>query len=104
MKANLVKIVGSTIGLLALGSICIIGVRAQQSTAGTCVPSPVKRVGIGSVGSGSVSTNWVGCLVAGRTDTMDKITPGPFPKIFGQVEIGLRSDGVVIWRAAPKAN
>ena len=53
--------------------------------------------------SSVITTNWVGYLVAGQGDTMDRITPHPSPTIVRQVEIGLRSDGIVVWRAASKA-
>ena len=86
MKANLAKILGSAVALLALGSICIIGVRAQQTAK--------------NLSSSAVTTNWVGYLVAGRGDAFDRITPNPSPTIVRQVEIGLRSDRVVIWREA----
>ena len=88
MRASLIKVVGSGIVLLALGSVCIIGVRGQQAARNSS-PS-------------AVTTNWVGYLVAGRTDTADRITQNPSPTIIRQVELGLRSDGVVIWREATK--
>jgi len=88
MKTSFAKIVGSAGGLLALGSICILGVRAQQST--------------GNTSSTTVTTNWIGALVAGRNDALDRITQGPFPTIVGQVEIGLRSDGIIVWRQASR--
>ncbi|HEV2393297.1 MAG TPA: hypothetical protein VG146_13160 [Verrucomicrobiae bacterium] len=85
MRANFIKIVGPAI-LLALGSIFLISVRAQKTGS--------------SSSSVAMTTNWVGCLVAGRSDASDRISPGPSPTIVRQVEIGLRSDGVVIWREA----
>lgn len=72
--------------VLALGATCMIGVRAQQSAKNATSPA--------------VTTNWVGYLVAGRSDPHDPITANPFPTVVRQVEIGLRSDGVVIWREA----
>jgi len=89
MKAKFAKIVGSIIVLLGLGSICIVSVRAQK-TGRDSSPS-------------IVTTNWVGYLVAGRTDMSDRITSNPSPTVIRQVEIGLRSDGVVIWREMTKA-
>jgi hypothetical protein len=46
----------------------------------------------------SVTTNWVGCLVIGEKDTVDAISPGAHPKSLEHVQLGLRSDGVVVWR------
>jgi len=51
--------------------------------------------------TGSVTTNWVGCLVVGKSDALDQMAKGLFPTSVQQVQIGLRSDGVVIWRSAP---
>jgi len=90
MTPKINKIIGSSIALLALGMICILGVRAQQrQNAAPSGPLPV-------------TTNWVGYFVAGQNDTLDRITPNPSPTIIRQVEIGLRSDGVVIWREADR--
>ena len=89
MRAKFAKIIGSIVVSLALGLICIISVRAQQAGRNSSLPT--------------VTTNWVGYLVAGRTDISDRITPNPSPTVDRQVEIGLRSDGVVIWREATRA-
>jgi hypothetical protein len=86
MRGKSNKIVVSAMGVLLLGAIGIIGVRGQQSDRNSHRPT--------------ISTNWVGYLVAGRLDTTDQITPNPFPTVSRQVEIGLRSDGVVVWREA----
>jgi hypothetical protein len=86
MKATFAKIVGSAIALPALGAICIMGVRAQPTA--------------GNLRSSALTTNWVGYLVAGQSDTIDRMTPNPSPTIVRRVEIGLRGDGVVIWRNA----
>jgi hypothetical protein len=88
MKTTIAKIVGPSLALLLLGSICIPGVRAQQASRSSSPPA--------------VTTNWMGYLVAGQSDTSDRITPSPSPSIVRQVEIGLRSDGVVIWREATR--
>jgi hypothetical protein len=83
MKANTLKIVGLAIALAAFGAVCIVGTHAQQTPAGS-----------------RITTNWTGCLVVGREDTMDNIARGPHPTTVREVEIGLRSDGVVVWRNA----
>lgn len=82
MKANLLKIAALTLGLTTL--IYIFRIHAQPAT----------------VQSASVTTNWVGCLVVGKDDAIDRIARGPFPTSVGGVEIGLRSDGIVVWRDA----
>jgi hypothetical protein len=87
MRAKCVKIVVSAIALLALAATCIVAVRAQTA---------------GNLGSATVTTNWVGYLVAGQNDTLDQIALNPSPTVVRTVEIGLRSDGVVIWREANK--
>ncbi len=86
MKANFCKVVGWTLLILILGSIWM---RAQQSG--------------GHSGSSGVVTNWVGFLVAGQNDTSDRITRNPSATVVREIQLGLRSDGVVIWRAAPMA-
>ncbi len=94
MRGKIAKLVGSTITLLAVGSIGIIGLRAQQ-TADSSITSPA-------------TTNWVGYLVVGeyvgtgQSGPIDPMpgTTGPHPATVRHVQIGLRSDGVVIWRTA----
>ncbi len=90
MRAKFAKIAGSTIALLALASIGILGTRAQQTG--------------GNSTSSAVTTNWLGYLVVGVenlgfSDPMPGTT-GPHPTMVPRVQIGLRSDGVVIWREA----
>ena len=82
MKTRLLKIAGLAIAFVALGSFTIFTVHAQQ----------------GISKSGATSTNWVGYLVVGQSDRLDRITPGPTPTTMPQVEIGLRGDGIVVWR------
>jgi hypothetical protein len=89
MKAKFIKIAGLAITLVAFGSIYTAGLHAQQTTKKSSLLP--------------VTTNWVGCLVVGRNETIDPhLAPGPHPTSVGQVELGLRSDGVVVWRAKPK--
>ncbi len=96
MRATISKIVGVAIALLALGSMAMIGVRGQQ-TAGRPTFS-------------GVATNWVGYLVVGGYVGTGPIAPfdpmpgttGPLPRTVRQVQIGLRSDGAVIWREVTK--
>jgi hypothetical protein len=48
-----------------------------------------------------ISTNWVGGLVIGKREKGDPIAGrGMFPHADADIEIGLRSDGVVVWRNA----
>ncbi len=79
---------GLAIALLILVSPRICGVGAQQP--------PVNLVP-------EVTTDWVGCLVVGRNDPRDRISQNPFPTVERHVEMGLRSDGVVVWREASRA-
>ena len=48
------------------------------------------------------TTNWVGCLVVGKTD-LDPIAIGPHPLSINDIQIGLRSDGILVWRRAADA-
>jgi hypothetical protein len=70
--------------LAGFGLILIIATEAQQI--------PDKSI--------SMTTDWTGSLVVGKSDPVDQIGPGLSPAVIHQVEIGLRSDGVVVWRTA----
>lgn len=83
MRSKFLRITAAGIALAALGIVCLMGLHAQPSAR-----------------PGGLSTNWVGKLVIGKVDTMDAIARGPYPATDRSVEIGLRSDGVVVWRAA----
>jgi len=85
MRAKYFKVVGLGAAVAAFASVCIVGIHAgpTKNTSSACL----------------VTTNWIGCLVAGKEDTVDRIAPGPHPITVRQVEIGLRSDGVVVWRS-----
>ena len=86
MKTNLTKGVALLSALSIFGLGWIVALKAQP-IAGTANPS-------------SFTTNWLGCLVVGKGDPMDNIVRGPSPTTMRQVEIGLRSDGVVVWQNA----
>lgn len=82
MRAKLLKIVVIAAGLAVFS--CMLVIRAQ-SIAGRPVAA-------------SITTNWVGDLVIGKDDPIDRIAPGNHPTTVEPVEIGLRSDGIVVWR------
>ena len=86
MKTKLLKGVGLFGTVAVVGLAWIAGTRAQ-SVAGGASPSVVM-------------TNWIGCLVVGKNDHVDAMARGLFPAAVQQVEVGLRSDGVVVWRPA----
>jgi len=88
MRIKSLKMTGLAAALVAVGSACIFGVHAQQNPSKS-YPS-------------TVSTNWMGYLVVGQDDSLDRISGTPSPTTIRQVEIGLRSDGVVVWREAAK--
>ncbi len=76
--------------LVIFSSAYFAGVRGQQSSTKSAAPP--------------ATTNWTGYLVVGRNDTTDAIAiGGPHPTVARHVEIGLRSDGVVVWRNTPAA-
>lgn len=61
------------------------GLRAQQSPA--------------APGGSTVITNWLGYIVVGETDRIDPITVGgPYPTVLRNLEIGVRSDGLLVYR------
>lgn len=76
MRTKFLKSTAMTAGV-ATGAY-ILGIRAQST------PAPA-----------SITTDWIGCLVAGKDDSLDRLARGPFPTAVGSIEIGLRSDGVV---------
>ncbi len=88
MKSNWLKITGLAVVLAVLGSVCVMELLAQP---GGNKPS-----------AASVTTKWVGVMVVGKDDAIDRIAPGPHPTVVHEVEIGLRSDGVVVWRSGSK--
>ena len=86
MKANLLKGAGLLGALALFGLVWIAGTKAQPAAGGR--------------NSSLVTTNWIGCLVVGKRDPIDNMARGFFPSAVQQVQIGLRSDGVVVWRNA----
>jgi hypothetical protein len=89
MKLRFLKLAGLAGALAITGSVYVINSHGQQSTK----PSSVS----------SSSTNWIGCLVVGKEETMDRMARGAHPTAIGNIEIGLRSDGVVVWRGVGAA-
>jgi hypothetical protein len=84
MKRNSLRAGGAAVALAVIGLLCLVGVQAQQNKNNS--------------GGLLLRTNWVGYLVFGREDSIDAIAHGAFPTTDRQVEIGLRSDGTVVWR------
>ena len=84
MKANLLKGVGLLSALAIIGLVWTAGTRAQSAG--------------GAPNCSLITTNWIGCLVVGKGDPIDKMARGAYPTTMDQVQIGLRSDGVVVWR------
>ncbi len=90
MKTKFLKAAGLTAAFVIFGSAYIAGVRAQQSTTKSGAPA--------------ATTNWIGNLVVGQNDSADPIAVGgPHPTVTRHVEIGLRNDGVVVWRNTSSA-
>jgi hypothetical protein len=87
MKMKHIKAAGFICALAASGLLYVEATHGQQSTGSTAHPE---------------TTNWIGYLVVGQNETSDRIAiGGPHPAVERQVEIGLRSDGTVIWRRSP---
>jgi hypothetical protein len=84
MKRNLFRFAGLVLFLTVLGSVTLVSMKAQDS----------KKLGVPAL-----TTNWVGYAVYGK-DSSELAGGGPYPSADRRVEIGLRSDGVVIWRRA----
>ncbi len=90
MKMKIVKTAGLAFALATFGSICVTCIHAQQNTSKSS--------------TASMSTNWIGYVVFGKEESMDQIVRGAYPTPDRQVEIGLRSDGIVVWRRTPRSN
>jgi hypothetical protein len=88
MKSKRLKVAGLSLASAALGALCLAGPNAQQNKNPSNNPPPM--------------TNWVGYLVFGTEESSDPIARGAYPTADRQIEIGLRSDGVVVWRKAPR--
>ncbi len=89
MKRHVLKIAGTVAAITLLAAGSIIGTRAQTQSKPSTIVS---------------GTNWVGYVVTGQEDTADRIARGAHPKADSRYEIGLRNDGVVVWRTTGKNN
>jgi hypothetical protein len=89
MKFTSFRITGMATAFAALGLVFMVGIHAQPTTNKANAPL--------------MTTNWIGNLVIGAEDSGDRIARGPMPNVLPNVQIGLRSDGVVIWRSTGNA-
>jgi hypothetical protein len=82
MTNKVLKSAGLTVALAAFGAVCMMSIKAQQDK--------------------SLPINWIRCVVSGRQNNIDpRILPGISPTADQRVELGLRSDGIVVWRRSP---
>ncbi len=88
MKRKVLTLAGLFLALI--GSVLLLRSHAQPQGS--------------NPGKPSMSTNWVGYLALGEEESMDQIARGPHPAVKEEVEIGLRSDGVVVWRPTSGKN
>lgn len=89
MKKKFLKAPGWLIGATTAGLLCGLVVHAQQNR--------------GQATAAGSTTNWVGYLVYGSDVTADAIAHGgPYPTADQKFELGLRNDGTVVWRRAPR--
>ena len=86
MKIGFINGVGVLCAVVTLWSLYLSRLHGEENTRNT----PLSLV----------TTNWAGYLVVGENDTADRVSLAPSPRVIQQVEIGLRSDGLVTWRAA----
>jgi hypothetical protein len=85
MKTTFLQRLGIGVVGLALAGACLVSIHAQSGSAATA----------------NRTTNWLGYVVVGM-DAPDLVEHGPYPRAERGVQIGLRSDGVVVWRKTPK--
>ena len=86
MRDRILKIAVGIAGLATASSIWLLSVHAQESKHNQT--------------NSAITTNWLGCVVVGKEDSIDAIGQGPYPQCAQQFQLGLRSDGVVVWRLA----
>jgi len=86
MRTTLLKGWGLLAALALGGLLWISGTKAQPAS--------------GAPKSSLITTNWIGCLVVGKNDALDNMARGLHPMTMNQIQIGLRSDGVVVRREA----
>jgi hypothetical protein len=89
MKRNVLKFAGTAAAVAVFAAWSIVGTRAQSKST----PS-----------TSALSTNWLGSVVIGKEETADRIARGAYPKADTRYELGLRSDGVVVWRKTAKSD
>ena len=86
MNRKFLKAAALLAALFVVSFAYIAGLHAQQSP----LTQPV-----------ATTTNWMGYLVIGQNDTVDAISiGGPVPTVARHVQIGLKSDGTLVWRKA----
>jgi hypothetical protein len=92
MKTKFLKVTTLSAVFIAAIFAYLVAVQAQQSNSNS------------KSSASSITTNWIGYLVVGRDDTIDSITVGgPHPAVMGNLEIGIRSDGLLVARNAARA-
>ena len=84
METRLLKGVGLIAALAVVGLVWLARLKAQPAA--------------GAPKASLVTTNWIGCLVVGKSDFVDNMARGLHPSTVQEVQIGLRSDGAVVWR------
>ena len=84
MRERILKMTGAA--LVTIAAIWLLSVNAQENKH--------------NPGGPAITTNWLGCVVVGKEDSIDAIGQGPYPQCAQQFQLGLRSDGVVVWRLA----
>ena len=89
MKNKLLTIGVLVAALLALGLVCLVGTHGQENK--------------NRLSMTPLTTNWLGYVAFGKDDLLDRMGGlGPYPAADRETQIGLRSDGIVVWRKTPK--
>ena len=87
MRHEILRITIGAAGLAMAASIWFLNAQAQENKH-----------------TAALTTNWIGLVVVGKEDAHDAIAPSPYPQCVPQFQLGLRSDGVVVWRPAAAAS
>ena len=105
MRATFLKITRLAIVLVAIGLAYIVGTHAQPTIneSSAYLMTTDWKPTTNESSASLMTTDWSGYLVVATDETIDAMPlRKPNPKAVPQVEIGLRSDGVVVWRSASK--
>src|SRR6476646_4131955 len=95
MKTNVLKISMPIVVVVVAVFAYAVGLHAQQQQQQSRPKSQAPSL--------ALTTNWLGYLVVGESENLDPMPGlGPYPKALADLQIGIRSDGVLVSRKAAR--